>query len=155
MIYRHDAPIKSDGSWIPSTGDLRVTQHLDYYGKKNLRGRHTNCGYSGNILVFVHDGERWAWLRNKDKPQLPRNFAFQYEAEKLIEDYITFFDERLTDETEFKFWWWKGKRFAKVEGGLGDLELEVKKNSERRPQVWKGTEISQEWRDFYSKLPRG
>ena len=97
----------------PELGDVRITQHMDREGQMYYAERHTNYGYSGRIFVFVYDGKNWAWLRNKDKPDLPRGYEYQHQAEKLIEGYVTHYDS-LPPETEFSFWWWNGKRFAKI-----------------------------------------
>tara|TARA_Y100000310_G_C20359010_1_gene658052 strand:- start:30 stop:377 length:348 start_codon:yes stop_codon:yes gene_type:complete len=97
----------------PEPGDVRITQHMDREGQMCYAGRHTNLGYSGRIFVFIYDGQNWAWLRNKDKPDLPRGYEYQHQAEKLIEEYTEHY-EGMPSETEFNFWWWKGKRFAKI-----------------------------------------
>jgi hypothetical protein len=81
-------------------------------GEANMEDRHPNYGYSGTILVFVWDGERWAWLRKKDKPKFPTGFDYQYESRGLIEKYINYF--KSLEKTEPRFWWYKGKRFAAI-----------------------------------------
>ena len=105
------------------TGDIRVTQHLDYHGKKNLSGNHTNYGYSANVLVYVWDGERWAWLQNKDKPNFQKK-VIQKESEEVIGDYLKYFGV-VAQNAEFSFWWWKRKRFVGINNKNEDLERKV------------------------------
>jgi hypothetical protein len=95
-------------------GDIRVTKCLDSIGARMVEGRHTNCGYSGNILVFVWDGKNWAWLRNRDKPQdLPTHYETQAEGNPLLEKTADYF-ENLGYSPQFRYWWYKGKRFAAI-----------------------------------------
>ncbi|MFH1802282.1 MAG: hypothetical protein ABH864_02400 [archaeon] len=110
----------------PEEGDIRVMKCLDRAGARVVEGRHTNLGYSGNILVFVWDGKCWAWLRNRDKPQdLPTRYGAQREGDPLLEETATYF-ERMNYAPEFRFWWYKGKRFAAIANKPGDLEEVVR-----------------------------
>lgn len=92
-------------------GLVRITQYLDKFGRSNVEGNHTNFGYGGNIAVLVWDEQRWAILRNADKPDLPRHFNYQYQARELIEQYCQHYTS--LPEKDCAFWWYKGKRFAK------------------------------------------
>lgn len=114
-VHKYDVV---DRDWPPEVGDIRVTQHMDSRGMLNAGGRHTNYGYSGSVLVYVWDGEHWAWLRRNDRPDLPTGFACQYEAPKLIDQYVNYFEETLKPDTTFRFWQWKGKRYAAINDSL-------------------------------------
>ena len=140
-IYKHDMLHNRNKYINPVQGDIRVTQHMDGAGRRNEAGNHTNYGYSGKVLVFVYDGERWAWLRNKDKPKLPSGFGVQYEARELVDDYVRHFSEN--SPTEFNFWWWKGKRFARIEG-LEAKTLEIKKQKPRKKEIIKGVDVRED-----------
>jgi hypothetical protein len=95
-------------------GDIRVTKCLDRDGARMVAGRHTNCGYSGNILVFVWDGKCWAWLRNKDKPkEIGTHYETQAEGNPMLERTATHF-ENLGYQPKFRYWWYEGKRFAAI-----------------------------------------
>ena len=92
-------------------GDIRIVKCLDEDGARNVAGGY-GC-YSGNILIWVWDGKRWAWLRNRDKPHLPTHYGTQKESQGLVEDLAMHFIT-LAFEPQFNYWWYQGKRFAKI-----------------------------------------
>ena len=99
---------------LQEEGDIRVTKCLDALGARMVERKHTNAGYSGNILVFVWDGKCWAWLSNKDKPkEIQRHYETQAEGNQLLEKTATYF-ENLNQTPEFRYWWYQGKRFASI-----------------------------------------
>jgi len=97
---------------------------LDWQGAKNVEGRHTNAGYSGNILVYVWDGKGWAWLRKGDKPEnLKTKYSTQYEGNPLLDETVKYF-ENMGYTPEFSYWWYNGKRYAAIKNKPSELRID-------------------------------
>tara|TARA_Y100000034_G_C6744505_1_gene330569 strand:+ start:280 stop:756 length:477 start_codon:yes stop_codon:yes gene_type:complete len=142
---------------IPEKGDVRITTQMNRKGMRHMRGGHCNYGYSGSVLVFVYDGGLWAWLRKKDKPDLPRSFDFQYQSDELLGRYKQYF-ENFSEDLEFSFWWYDGKRFAKISRGEQEpLERKILEEPRQMPLTLdQGTvSLGQALRELYLRNLKG
>jgi hypothetical protein len=98
---------------ILEKGDISVTSKMDQEGRKAASGRHTNYGYSGNILVYVWDETRWAKLTTRLVPDY--YFPTQEKGNAMVRQIVAYLEE--LENLSFSFWWYKNRRYAKMVSG--------------------------------------
>ncbi len=103
---------------LPSRGDFFIFPKLDEVGRCNLRGRNTNYGYSGYVVVLVYDGKNWASVTKACLKAIgaETDYAYQYEkndvlwgVEKKLNAFI-----KTNPEFEIRSWWYKNRKYAKL-----------------------------------------
>ncbi len=102
----------------PSLGDFWIFPKSDAAGRYNRLHRHTNFGYSGYVVILVHNGSNWCQVTKSGLASLglsDTHFSYRYEAEGLKASIVRSIRQFTRSTSYFiEYWPWKRRLYAEL-----------------------------------------